>query len=279
MSIYKGNVKVASNGGGGAPTLTWFDNVVGATLDISSLTGTVSKVYKNGELLQPYTDVTKHYYTATDNGDYILINDYIDFNSADTWLIIAKFKNSSSWPETRLIVPALVDFTTPVFATYNNRTSVFLTSNGNSWNLAHGSTSSKTLSSNSEPFFYYGFDGNKYFVDVSYDGITKERFWELSSTTKIYSDSTNSRIALLNNPLGDIHAPTISMPIEDFKIFTDNTLVFNGATAVENTNWTNVGCTETEEIVPSNNGYKVSGSNIIFTQDLLPTDKIAVETV
>lgn len=262
--------------GGGA--LTFITDKMGNTLDLTGL-GTPSKVFKNGLLLQPYTDVTKHYFSAQSNGQYVKIDDYIDFHSADNWLISFKAKNTSSWSENRMVTTALADWSVPTIAAVNSQqVFIFLSSNGTSWDIASGTISSASLLADTEPLFLVGFTGTEYYVDVTYDeGVNIQRFISISNSTKIYSNSTTSRFALVNNPLGDRLSPSMSMPIEDFKVFTNNTLVFNGATAVAGTNYTNYGCTETTVTGPSNSGYKVSGTDLVFTEDLLPTDTLALE--
>ena len=68
------------------------------------------------------------------------------------------------------------------------------------------------------------------------------------------------------------------MNLTKTKFLINDDIWFNGATAVEGTDFTNNGCTVTyEPVVGTPNDYSISNSTIVFTTALESTDKIAVE--
>jgi len=273
---------VSATGGGGTTTVSWFRNKIGNTLDISSLSGTLSKVFLNGKLLPPCVDVNKKLFNATDYRHYIKIDKFIDLGTADNWLISFFIRNSDTWGDCRIMSNAISDYTTPVLLpAAGGRMHLYLSSSGSSWDLASNRDLNLTLEHNKSYWMALGFTGTQYFFAAKTDSFDWTVFDVLPSTTKIYFNQANSRISFLQTGWQDApYIYTVSISPKDIQIFRNNVNEFNGLTAVEGTDWSNVNCNETviTEPYPSQ-GYKISGTNLLLTQDLFPTDQIAIETV
>lgn len=276
-------VVAVGESGSSSDTTTFITNKIGTTVDITGL-GTIKSVYKNGVLLQPFTYLTKHYFSTDSAHKFIQIDDTFDFNTANSWAIkFSARNNSGSWSmDSRFISNALVDYSTPVVGTDGSgHLKFWLSSIGNSWDIQSGGPGTFTLSSSVKKYYFVlYFTGTAYIITVSTDNLKYETAYSLDTSSKLYYSSTNSKIALLETGWEDTYSfynPATEMPIEDFKVILDNVLVFDGANI--NANWTNVGnCTETtEQNAPSDNGaYNISGNSLSLSEALSPSDTLAI---
>ena len=264
-----------------AVSTTFLENKMGKTFDVSTL-GTIKGVYRNGVLQRTYTDMTKKTYNATGSQQYVKIDKFIDFNSADNWCISFFAKNSGNWGDCRIMSNALADHTTPVFTMDTNRLlHLYLSSDGTSWSFISNRSLNLTLENRTDYYLRLGFTGTKYYFDAAKAGGTWQRYDSFDSTTKIYSGESNSRISFLTTgwESGGVYISSISFSPQDLQIFTNNQNVFNGLTAVQGTDWSNVNANETVTTAPSNEGYKISGTTLELSEELLPPETLAIESI
>lgn len=263
------------------PTLTWFTGTTGTalstTLDLAN--ANLVKVYKNGMLLEdsnsPDAKIIK--YTALNAGNRLLINTPFNFSAANTWEIDLKITTVYSNYGLTLI-GGIKDYYYPGLSLTSGSIKsayLFISSSGTAWNISNTQYAAGP---------YY--EQQTYTVKASYDGAqysvyntnvaTQETTGRVTATTtakQIY-DGDNSKITLLGyESSGNFNG---TFYFSDFKIKLDNTVVFDGQTAEEGIDYTNYGCTKTEEYV-YNKDYLISNNTINFSTALQATDKITVE--
>ena len=272
------------NGGGAIATLTWFNDTLGNTLDISSLSGTVSSVFKNGKLLkQGFTTDNVKYYSVTSSSESLIINKSLDWGTADTLAIVFDLITPNSFSDERIFSCTGADKTTPVLGISTTGKPVcWLSSNGSSWNIADGVESNQSLATSTKYQGLFSFDGSSYSVYFrkKETGATFEKYISITSSSKLYYDSSVSRLSLLATYVGN-HADgfnaTAKMSINGFKVLLDGQVSFDGTTATEGTDWTE-NCADTTISEPSDfNAFNIENDEITFSEPLL-LDQIAVET-
>lgn len=186
-------------------------------------------------------------YTTTDNGQFLRIEKFIDFNSADTWEmdfhILARDNE-----DCRIVSGALYDYTTPVLRVFaNNGFTFYVTSSGSNWDLTPSGRSGGDYGAPRDYHIRFYFTGSAYKVDYiennSGDWIQAAT---LNTSTHQYANSTRSKLSLLSSgwSSGSESKPFKGLFfLDDCKIKLNGNIVFDGATAVEGVDFTNVGCT------------------------------------
>ena len=265
-------------------TQHWYTNNTGSTLDISSLTGDVVNVYKNGVLLEQGA-LTKTYpvYTAPSDGTKQLIltpggSTSIPLSTYDSWSFELKmyFNTTSTGP-----MPGVFHVLDgPVFVGgYGSRwpASIWVRS-GSSWLIEHAQSTFKMEDYGNSTFFLKTeFTGGTY--DIYYKfGDSGMYINCLTQTKTTKPNDGNQGISIFNWSSTTWTASTVYM--KDVKFIAKGVPLFDVKTAVKGTDYVvDSAWTETTETVAADNTYSISSDVITFSNPLISSDKVMVETI
>lgn len=153
----------------------------------------------------------------------------IDIASGKEWEIVFKFKTGTNITTNQTV------FSIPnwslAFNIENSKTSFYLSSNGTSWNMASALLGTTTLETET---WYYGkmsFNGNKYALALSKDGIDWTEESVLESTTPINNASQVFTIGRYSSSIAFANTGIIDLNESYIKI--NNRLWWHGTKVVE----------------------------------------------
>ena len=270
--------------GGGTATVSWFDNQSGFSLStgLEIPSSARIQVYKNGKLLQAGTARTFRHYTGG-NGNSVYLSQVAPLNTANTW----RLEFREHWTPGAANYPSLLagtgttDCQAPSICVDGTKIGYFLSSTGSSWDIGYGAQSSLITPASGTTFdMAMEFTGSEY--HLLYKLATSET-WEIvqtsTSSLKAYcADAFRFLMNKLPNP-GFNYSNASTIYWETVKLIIDEQTWFDGATAVEGTDFVNDGCTLTE-IAGSTKDYTIDTTTgvISFGQELF-NDDIAVEVI
>ena len=273
----------AQAGGGGTATVSWFDNQSGFSVNtgLEIPSSARVQVYKNGKLLQAGTPLTFRHYQGG-NGHSVYLTSVAPISTANSW----RLEFREHWTPGVANLPSLLagagttDCQAPSICVDSNKIGYFLSDNGSLWSIAYGSQSSLTTPTNGTKFdIAMEFTGTNYYL---YYKLADSDIWTTVQTTtsslKAYcADAFRFLLNKIENGNNYNNASTLYW--ETVKIIIDGQTWFDGATAVEGTDFVNDGCTLTE-IDGSTNDYTIDTTTgvISFGQELF-NDDIAVEVI
>ena len=253
---------------GGIPTLYWFNNVSGNSIDtqLDLSNANLVKVYLNGVLKSEASNAevkTCTYYTNTAS-NYITFNNIYDLSNADSWEFSTRFvytTPSDSWP--LLVAPASANWKTPAIIRLNGKWGLLISSTGSSWNVT-GETTYWTWNDGTKYDLKFGHTGTQYYVQGKSAEDSTASFEDLmtpiSSTAKTYS---NDYFQIFNGTGSSGHHAKGSINMTRTTLTKNGSIVFSG----EDTSlFTNSGCTTStvEEWILSGGDYVINGSTITF---------------
>lgn len=276
---------------GSSTTQTWFKNQTGATLDISSLSGNVYKVFKNGILLEEgFTSTTERAYTSVSDKTKLLLiypggQSTIPFTNYSSWSIQFRASSTSSYgsiPGWIGTEPNQNEWNSFFIASYSGGLNSHIwakSSTTNNW-LIGASSLGWSTSQGQIIDVLFEFTGTAYncykknATDASFGSPT----YTYNSTTKI--EDSDAPIWVFNTSSSSVGYRVGTVYMNYVKFIADGVTLFDGATAVKGTDFTvDSAWTETVTTTASDpNNYNISGSTITFATPLISTDKIMVET-
>lgn len=258
--------------------MTWLTGNVGNTLDISSITGKVYQVFRNGLLLQNGFVQKQHKFLSASSGQYFTITPKLNTSTASKWAFQFMYQTPGSLNrDMRFISNAISDYNTPVLALTYDDFALYLGNSGSSWDIANAVSSGDAAKENTTYNIDFGFSGTEYYVNRAQIGKDMERVLTLPSTQKQYFDASNSVLSFLNTGWNTGYYNNGKFALDTLIITQDDTIIFNGETAVEGTDWTNHNCTiTTENYNYPSLAYTQSGDVLTFSEPLLATDRICV---
>lgn len=273
-----GTLSVQGGGGGGSvPTLTWFDKNTGSILDVSSVSGDIYEVFRNGRLMHKGFTQAQHKIYSANPSEYIKLLIQLNTNTASTWKMLYRYTppNNINY-DMRFFSNAISDYNTPVLGLYYGKFVLYLGDTGGSWNIASNTQSEKSLQSGITYDIVWGFNGAEYYVDCAEVGASLTRWLTVTSTSKQYFDNANSYISVLNTGWNSGNYYNAgSFFFDTFIIEKDGVVIFDGSTAVENTDFVNYNCTlTTQNYNYPSNSYKESGTNLELSEPLVSSDMI-----
>lgn len=270
--------------GGSVPTLTWFKNNTGTTLDtgLDLSNAKLVNVYKNGILLEKNSAASyDREYTATTSGSqqlkiYPTGSSPISFQNYSSWELDFEFKWGSGSGIAGLVGAQNTNEHYPfMLAVYGGVLSVWL-NNGSGWFLEHGSLGWTPVV------------GSTYDYKIKFTGTAYEFYHKLSSDISYTTDFIfNSSTRLENGPDGiwffnvnlgfDLYSQS-TLYMNDVKFIADNNTLFDGSVAVKGTDFVvDPAWAQQEQVISGDADYSISSSAISFATTLESTDKIAVE--
>ena len=269
---------LGGGGGGGTTTVTkWFDNVSGTTLN-TGITGASVSVYKDGQLLQPGTAITAKLYKGG-SGKSLVLAQTAPLSTASSWSIKTRVRWVSDGTSATPAVYAYsgtTDRQAPCLATASqSHLGMFMSSNGSSWDIDDAFYSSLVPQDGVTYDFDTSFTGTKYQFKYSTDlgkNWTIER--DIANSSAIYCVSP---FRFLNNNLSSSYYNASVIEWSVTQIIIDGQVWFDGATAVEGTDYTNDGCTLTEVPSSTNDYHYDTTTGVITFSAALANENIAVE--
>ncbi len=272
--------------GGGTPTLTWFANNTGTTLntglDLSN--ANLVKVYKNGSLLTYGIQPTEVQYTTYTGGTdkYLILSNYPDMTTVGTWSINCRFTwnltDAGSWPS--IFAESLnYDRGCPSLLVPDGEVVVWASAPDN-FDLITGFETG-----------FYPQVGETYDVILGYNRVKyyfKYKLKDSSTYTEVDILRSNSKVywrcphALLNqlrtSTTMDSGHNSSSIWIDFFKIYINGEIFFDGATATLGTDYINNNCTTSSQTgYITFDKYSINNQTITFTEPLIGTDAVCVE--
>ena len=282
ITVENGKIKATGGGSGSAPTFTTFTNKTGTSFDtaISGLASKTAMVFKNGLLLEKGTAgvATKIYRGGYTYG--LTLTDTAPISTANSWEVRTVYTYDGGGTYPTVFGTSGSDFwKTPFMHVENGEMKVWVSSDGDitgAFILGVGLGLYPSL-------------GETYYLKFSYDNTGYKAFYSTtgfdngtevvisSNTTKAYCSVPFMFLNQLTGTSSEYNSNG-SINWTATKIIIDGQTWFDGATAVENTDYINTGCVET--IIPPavsvTNDYTVSNSTISFATPLLTTDKITI---
>jgi hypothetical protein len=268
----------AQAGGGGTTAVTkWFNNVTGTTLNTVITDASVS-VYKDGQLLQPGIARMAKLYKGG-SGKSLVLAQTAPLSTASSWSIKTRVRWFSDGTSSTPVVysySGTTDRQAPCLATASqSHLGMFMSSNGSSWDIDDAFYSSLVPQDGVTYDFDTSFTGTKYQFKYSTDfgkNWTIER--DIANSLAIYCVSP---FRFLNNNLSSSYYNASIIEWAVTQIIIDGQVWFDGATAVEGTDYTNEGCTLTEVPSSTNDYHYDSITGVITFSATLSNENIAVE--
>ena len=264
-------------GGGSVAETTWFNGVNGATLN-TGLTGSKVRVFINGLLAQPGQSITAKLYKGG-SGKSLVLAQTAPLSTANTWSIRTRVKWVSEGNPANPVVYAYsstTDKQAPCLGTANeHHLGMWISSNGSSWNIDDAYYSQLVPQNGVIYDFETKFTGTHYqflYSNSLGKSWTLER--DLQNSEKTYCVSP---FRFLNNALAGNYYNNSVLYMSSTKIIVDGTTWFDGAMAVEGTDYTNNGCTFTEVPSSTNDYYYNPTTGIITFSSELSGETVAVE--
>ena len=135
---------------------------------------------------------------ATGGSNKKLVSTFIpNLSTASNWEFQCTFEynggGSSSYGQSILGLATGGGAQIPSLCAFSNGFRMCLSSNGSSWNICDVSKKEYTLTTGQIYNIKFGFTGTEYYLDVKRDEETDfpiEHYWSLSSTTKVYNNTT-----------------------------------------------------------------------------------------
>ena len=266
------------------PVNEWFTNETGTTLNtgLDLESANLVKVYRNGLLLKKSTNISTSVWYATPSGqnDKYLGLGSISLNTANSWSIVGSIKitsnfSSSQYTGTFFGAKGQPSYYSPCMDVLPSYFGAHLSSNGSNWNILNKNNLGPVWQVGNYYNFDLTFTGTEYNVYIWERGTTKTLQAFAQSSSKVAGPCD---ISLLNAYIGSYNYSFDfgKFCMSDFKITADNSVIFDGSTAVEGTDFTNVGCTRSTE-TQQDGGYMISSQSIVFENSLTTTDEICVE--
>lgn len=255
-----------------------FTGQTGTTIDLSSITGTVFNVYKNGILLnEGLGNIARATYTGgTSSQNIVLANSY-DFKHQGTWKVQLRF----IWHEASVVNPIILgtsdaDRATPIVGCINGKQFLNCSFNGTSWDIYVQNT--VAITENDVVLLTVGYNGKTYYIFTVNE--TQNTSQWTSTTEQQYTCQGQYPFMLFTqafSPSDFVDKSTLIMPY--FKIWTNDELKFDGANAVAGTDFTNNDCTVGSYMEPNLANYSISSSTLTFGTPLKLSDYIVLEVV
>lgn len=285
-------LKVANVGGGGgggsstsAPKLEWFSGITGDTLntglDLSN--AKLIKVYKNGLLLRPNTGAyyeTHTIYNASNSGPKLTFANVYNTDTANSWTFDTRvrfFSQNATYPV--IFGPVTSDHHSISIVGVYGKFGLFVSSNLSSWDITGEETYWTFPSENSVYYIRCEFTGTQYLMKYKENlNDSWTTIQTVTSSVRAVQDQAICFFGALDNNQNHFFRGAVDINATKYTI--DNNVVFDGATAVEGTDFINSGCTVTTEEVGDPgvaNDYVVEGSTINFNVSLEQTDTIGLE--
>ena len=195
----------------------------------------------------------------------------VSLGSYNKWLLKGKIKTGEFIDQTALL--ANIDAPSLQIVFLNGHFCFSASSDGATWNISSGATSTDALKPETEYFIKIEFTGNSYIISASEDDETYKEFINVASTAKVYN------VAYIN--IGTIRSANVffngEFDLKYFNIYGDGVLVFSGnETATDTVGSIQIPYTKTlsgEKIVESNSRNLVgqvatsNGSAAYYTID------------
>ena len=165
-----------------------------------------------------------------DKNKYLVCTDTFDFNSADSWEIINKFK-VSSFSHVQFFggIGNANNYGLGLNINTNGNLVLNLSSVGNAWDLASNVSSTRTITIDTDYYMRRAFNGTAYTVDISTDSESWTNYITVNASTKKYSGATSFCIgyfAGLASPdrqfLGSIDLNQFSITVDGVEVFSGN---------------------------------------------------------
>ena len=266
---------------GGTATVSWFDNQSGTTLSTGLTIPSSARVqvYKNGKLLQAGQAITAKLFTGG-SGKSLSLAQTAPISTANSWLFETELlwdNSTSGSTPCVLCYTGTSDCKAPVII-YEVKMGWYLSSNGSNWDIDTANNSSMNLPDSGYRYkFRAEFTGSSYILSYKKGVADWEVARELNSTTKLFCDVPFMLLNSAANPGRCYNGSTLNMAKTKFII--DGQTWFDGATAVLGTDYTNDGCTMTEEASSTNDYVLDTTTGVITFADALNGDDIAVEVI
>lgn len=276
MSLYINNTEISSlDLTGGRNTLRYFGldssllvpNKTGNRLLGSSLQNNLLKQYANSSIRYNinYTPKISNIVNDIDNtslftatsidhkiftggsGKYVLLANNANFMSdASKWDIYIDYTYKGGGTERPVICLSNGNYSGVFVRTNSSGTlGVYISFNGSTWNI--GTSTSLTLTNNVKYYFHIYFTGTAYKIDYRLNTTSDwTNCFNYSSSTKVSSQNLPVTLLAWKYDYNNYYSSG-SDDMTSLLITYDDTVFFNGATAVENTDYTNYNCTETTE--------------------------------
>ncbi len=167
-------------------------------------------------------------YTCASNA-YLLADRVFPFDIADTWELYFKYK----WAGKNGENITGDDYKAPCIYISGNKISVWLSSNGSSWDIGSADSGSFTLTSGTTYYFRLGFNGTEYYIDYNLDGSDAyTRIVTKASTSKLYvgSDPIRFANAYVNNYGLTQRYCTGQLYLQDTKLYVNDELYWQAVT-------------------------------------------------
>lgn len=280
-----GTLKAVSSGGG-APSMNWFVNKTGSTLntglDLSS--ASLVKVYKNGSLLTYGVQPTEVQYTTYTGGTdkYLTLSTYPTMTSVSTWSINCRFTwdTTDSGPMPAIFAESQnYDRGCPTLLVDSGQVVVWASSPDN-WDFITGFGTGLYPQVGETYDIILGYTGAKYYF--RYKLKDSNTYTEVDIGTSNLKVNWQCPLALLNqlrtsSTMANSHNSS-SIWIDFFKIYTNGEIFFDGATATVGTNYVNHNCTTGSQTgYVTFDKYSINNQTITFIDPLVSTDEVCVE--
>lgn len=276
-TTYRTTDEEDEGGGGSVAETTWFNGVNGNILN-TGLTGSKVRVFINGALAQPGQSITTKLYKGG-SGKSLVLSQTAPLSTAGTWSIKTRVKwVSDGNPATPCVYAysGTTDKQTPCLATAGqSHLGMFISSNGSSWNIDDAYYSQLVPQNGVVYDFETKFTGTNYQFLYSTDfGKTWKLERNVQNSAKVFC---NSPFRFLNNAFGGNYYNNSVLYMSATKITVDDTTWFDGATAVEGTDYVNDGCTLTEAPSSTNDYYYNQATGVIVFSKEIVNGTVAVE--
>lgn len=188
-----------------------------------------------GRVPAQLTGVTQTGGTMTDDfvytcasGAYLMPNEVFPLNSADTWELQFKYTYANKTNENL----TGDDYTNPcLFIGGDRKLSMWLSSNGTSWDITGGGNSTVALVNGTTYYCKFGFDGTKYYINYNTDGSDVYLPMNtVNSTAKVYTGTAKMRFANADaNGLTSRYC-TGQLDLKNLKLYINGNLYWQAVT-------------------------------------------------
>lgn len=185
-------------------------------------TGQLNVTQTGGTLTSDYI------YTGNANA-YLQSKEVIPFDTANSWEIYFKYVWKGKDGEN---ITGDEKINTPIYIS-GGKISLWISSNGSSWDVGAITASGLTLTSGTPYYFRCGFSGTEYYIDYNLDGSdTYTRIATKASTAKVYVGSHLLRIGNADAALNQRYI-TGDLDLKHFKIYLNGELYWQAVQIYE----------------------------------------------
>lgn len=226
----------SAEGGGGTGSGTILTSEDGGiTYDKLALGNTLSVIDTSTKELNGLTQtggtLNSEFEFTGGSGAYLKMNEKYSLSTANSWEFQIKYKHNGGGSNPTIFGYASgTDFKTPAFILENGSLKLYLSSNGDSWNL-NSSNSGLVPVSGTIYYFKIGFTGSQYYIKYNTTGWSDDftTQWTLNSTTKVYC---SDYFMLMNLSLNSNYYNTGTMYLQDTALIINEAEVWRGVNII-----------------------------------------------